>query len=253
MGAYVSKEDINQKFLRSLPPSWSQIALIMRNKPDIDEIDIDDLYNNLRVYEDEMKKSSTFLSNNSTWAFLSFENTNSTNEVSTASGDFRVSTCWNRAFLLENVDLEGVKEEDLNREKWQEHLEPVNYALMAISSSSSSSSSDSEACSFMLCDLDFEPLSLSLSSLPSCDLMSLTNMLILLHYLESFISEFAENSNSNSCRDVAVLTARGTTFGTSFELAVHCCGLEFRVLNGYDQKSFDEERGLNCVVQTSLP
>ncbi|GJZ08528.1 hypothetical protein Tco_0542811 [Tanacetum coccineum] len=42
-GAYVSKEDINQKFLRSLPPSWSQIALIMRNKPDIDEIDIDDL------------------------------------------------------------------------------------------------------------------------------------------------------------------------------------------------------------------
>ncbi|GKB36483.1 putative ribonuclease H-like domain-containing protein [Tanacetum coccineum] len=57
----------NEKFLRSLPPSWSQIALIMRNKPDIDEIDIDDLYNNLR-------------------------NTNSTNEVSTASGDFGVST-----------------------------------------------------------------------------------------------------------------------------------------------------------------
>ncbi|GJR19997.1 hypothetical protein Tco_0968524 [Tanacetum coccineum] len=45
------------KFLRSLPPSWNQIALIMRNKPDIDEIDIDDLYNNLRVYEDEMKRS----------------------------------------------------------------------------------------------------------------------------------------------------------------------------------------------------
>ncbi|GJS63403.1 putative ribonuclease H-like domain-containing protein [Tanacetum coccineum] len=39
---------------------------IMRNKPDIDGIDIDDLYNNLRVYEDELK--------------------------STASGDFGVST-----------------------------------------------------------------------------------------------------------------------------------------------------------------
>ncbi|GJT91724.1 hypothetical protein Tco_1080569 [Tanacetum coccineum] len=69
--APVSKEDINQKFLRSLPPSWSQIALIMRNKPDIDQTDIDDLYNNLRVYEDEMKR---------------------TNEVSTASGNFRVNT-----------------------------------------------------------------------------------------------------------------------------------------------------------------
>ncbi|GKA34389.1 uncharacterized mitochondrial protein-like protein [Tanacetum coccineum] len=55
-GAFVSKEDINQKFLRSLPPSWSQIALIMRNKPDIDEVDIDDLYNNLRVHEDKLKR-----------------------------------------------------------------------------------------------------------------------------------------------------------------------------------------------------
>ncbi|GKD25131.1 hypothetical protein Tco_1231345 [Tanacetum coccineum] len=34
-------------------------------------------------------------------------------------------------------------------------------------------------CSFMLCDLDFEPLSLSLSFMLSCDLMSLTNILIL--------------------------------------------------------------------------
>ncbi|GJX77393.1 hypothetical protein Tco_0324204 [Tanacetum coccineum] len=31
----------------------------------------------------------------------------------------------------------------------------------------------------------------------------------------------------------------------ALNLDVHCCGLEFRVLNGYDQKSFDEERGLN--------
>ncbi|GJT32859.1 hypothetical protein Tco_0923278 [Tanacetum coccineum] len=36
-----------------------------------------------------------------------------------------------------------------------------------------------KACSFMLCDLDFEPLSLSLSSMPSCDLESLTNIFIL--------------------------------------------------------------------------
>ncbi|GKC24300.1 zinc finger, CCHC-type containing protein [Tanacetum coccineum] len=36
-----------------------------------------------------------------------------------------------------------------------------------------------KACSFMLCDLDFEPLSLSLLSLPSCDLVSLSNILIM--------------------------------------------------------------------------
>ncbi|GJX22979.1 hypothetical protein Tco_0227424 [Tanacetum coccineum] len=51
------REDINQKFLRSVPSSWNQIALIMRNKPGIDEIDIDDLYNNHKVYEDEMKST----------------------------------------------------------------------------------------------------------------------------------------------------------------------------------------------------
>ncbi|GJY81626.1 hypothetical protein Tco_0494377 [Tanacetum coccineum] len=81
--AYVSNEDINQKFLRSLPPSWSQIALIMRNKPDIDEVDIDDLYKNHRVYEDELKRSSGSNSASQNLAFLSSENT--------ASGDFGVS------------------------------------------------------------------------------------------------------------------------------------------------------------------
>ncbi|GJY20387.1 hypothetical protein Tco_0392953 [Tanacetum coccineum] len=79
-----------KKFLRSLPPSWNQIALIMRNKPDIDEIDIDDLYNNRRVYEDEMKRSSSSTSTSQNLAVLSSENTSSTNEVSTSSGDFGV-------------------------------------------------------------------------------------------------------------------------------------------------------------------
>ncbi|GJW89855.1 hypothetical protein Tco_0167408 [Tanacetum coccineum] len=66
----------------------SQIALIMRNKPDIDQTDIDDLYNNLRVYEDKRKRSSSSTSNSQNLAFLSSENTSSTNEVSTASGNF---------------------------------------------------------------------------------------------------------------------------------------------------------------------
>ncbi|GJS27575.1 hypothetical protein Tco_0488195 [Tanacetum coccineum] len=45
-----------------------------------------------RVYEDEMKRSSSSTSNSQNLAFLSSENTSSTNEVSTASGDFRVNT-----------------------------------------------------------------------------------------------------------------------------------------------------------------
>ncbi|GKE92010.1 hypothetical protein Tco_1573105 [Tanacetum coccineum] len=38
--AAVSNEDANQKFLRALPSSWNNIALIMRNKEGIDELDI---------------------------------------------------------------------------------------------------------------------------------------------------------------------------------------------------------------------
>ncbi|GJZ48881.1 ribonuclease H-like domain-containing protein [Tanacetum coccineum] len=203
-GAPMSKRDINQKFLRSLPSSWNQIALIMRNKPDIDEIDIDDLYNNLRVYEDELKRSSGSNSASQNLAFLSSKNIGSTNEVSTASGDFRVSTAGGinqvpstpcahdiaYSFLaqpttspqLENEDFQKghfarecrsgrsqgrrsygdngrnnvptnesssqalVAQDGLGGYDWSNdfEVEPVNYALMAISSSSSSSSSDSE-------------------------------------------------------------------------------------------------------------
>ncbi|GKF49913.1 hypothetical protein Tco_0143164, partial [Tanacetum coccineum] len=146
-------------------------------------------------------------------AFLSFENNNSTNEVSTASGDFEVSTagvisqvsstlcahdvaCSFFAQLttspqLKNEDFQQIDEDDLEELdlRWQVpiyernqrirsygnngrsnaptnesssqalvaqdglggydwsndfEVEPVNYALMAISSSSSSSSSDND-------------------------------------------------------------------------------------------------------------
>ncbi|GJV32830.1 hypothetical protein Tco_1393230 [Tanacetum coccineum] len=43
-----------------------------------------------RVYKDEMKRSSSSISTSQNLAFLSSENTSSTNEVSTASGDFRI-------------------------------------------------------------------------------------------------------------------------------------------------------------------
>ncbi|GJW24170.1 putative ribonuclease H-like domain-containing protein [Tanacetum coccineum] len=111
-GAPISKEDINQKFLRSLPSSWNQIALIMRNKPDIDEIDIDDLYNNLRVYEDELKRSSGSISASQNLAFLSSKNTGSTNEVSNASGDFGVSAAGG----INQMDGDDLEKLDL---RWQ--------------------------------------------------------------------------------------------------------------------------------------
>ncbi|GKC93272.1 hypothetical protein Tco_1158714, partial [Tanacetum coccineum] len=46
-GEVISQEDANLKLLRSLPSAWNNIALIMRNKSDLDTLSMDDLYNNL--------------------------------------------------------------------------------------------------------------------------------------------------------------------------------------------------------------
>ncbi|GJZ03502.1 putative ribonuclease H-like domain-containing protein [Tanacetum coccineum] len=82
-GAGVSTKDANQKFLRSLPSAWSQVSLIMRTKPGVDSLSFDDLYNNLRVFENDVKGSTASSSSTQNVAFVS-ENTSSTNDVSTA-------------------------------------------------------------------------------------------------------------------------------------------------------------------------
>ncbi|GKA48628.1 ribonuclease H-like domain-containing protein [Tanacetum coccineum] len=84
-GAGISTEDTNQKFLRSLPSARSQVSLIMRTKPGVDSLSFDDLYNNLRVFESDVKGSTASSSSTQNVAFVS-ENTSSTNDVSTAYG-----------------------------------------------------------------------------------------------------------------------------------------------------------------------
>ncbi|GJW11734.1 hypothetical protein Tco_1577561 [Tanacetum coccineum] len=65
----VLKEDANLKLVRSLPSAWNNIALIMRNKSDLDTLSMDDLYNNLKVYESEIKGKSSSSSNSQNVAF----------------------------------------------------------------------------------------------------------------------------------------------------------------------------------------
>ncbi|GJV10939.1 putative ribonuclease H-like domain-containing protein [Tanacetum coccineum] len=84
-GAGVSTKDANQKFLRSLSFAWSQVSLIMRTKPGVDSLNFDDLYNNLRVFESDVKGSTASPSNTQNVSFVS-DNTSSTNDVSTAYG-----------------------------------------------------------------------------------------------------------------------------------------------------------------------
>ncbi|GKA22463.1 hypothetical protein Tco_0708425 [Tanacetum coccineum] len=65
---------------------------------------------NQKVYEDEMKRSSSSTSNSQNLAFLSYENTSSTNEVSTASGNFGVNTAGGTSSTSQGSSTLGADE-----------------------------------------------------------------------------------------------------------------------------------------------
>ncbi|GJX15212.1 hypothetical protein Tco_0206970 [Tanacetum coccineum] len=81
LGETISQEDMNLKFLRSLPSEWKTHTLIWRNKPDLDTLRMDDLYNNLKIYETEVKGSSTSNQNSQNVAFVSSNNSGSSNQT----------------------------------------------------------------------------------------------------------------------------------------------------------------------------
>ncbi|GJS83283.1 putative ribonuclease H-like domain-containing protein [Tanacetum coccineum] len=108
----LSQEDVNQKLLRSLSPEWNTHAVVWRNKADLDTMSMDDLYNNLKVYEPEVKGMSSSSSSTQNMAFVSSSNNNtsSTNgavntaqAVNTAHGVSTTSTQVNDAYFT-NID-----------------------------------------------------------------------------------------------------------------------------------------------------
>ncbi|GJT83929.1 retrovirus-related pol polyprotein from transposon TNT 1-94 [Tanacetum coccineum] len=171
----LSQENINQKLLRSLSPEWNTYAVMLRNKDDLDTMSMYDLYNNLKVYEPEVKGMSSSSSSTQNMAFVSFSNnnTNNTNEaVNTAHGvsttigfDKSKVECYNchkrghfarecraprnqdnknkensrRSVPMETTtSIALVSCDGLGRYDWSDQAdEGPNYALMAYSSSSS--------------------------------------------------------------------------------------------------------------------
>ncbi|GKB12333.1 hypothetical protein Tco_0846256 [Tanacetum coccineum] len=122
-GKVISQEDANLKLLRSLPLAWNNIALIMRNKYDLNTLSMDDLYNNIKVYKYEIKVQSSSSSNSQNVAFVSLENTSSINEavntaheVSTASSQGQASSSTYADDIWSRLNTDDLEEIDL---KWQ--------------------------------------------------------------------------------------------------------------------------------------
>ncbi|GJV16743.1 hypothetical protein Tco_1362066, partial [Tanacetum coccineum] len=174
-GEVITQEDINLKLLKSLPSEWKTHALIWRNKHEIETINLDDLYNNLKIYEPEISGSSSTSQNPQNVTFVSSNSTNSNSSTNKADNtaygvsaahtqsnptsrdnlsDDVICLKWsativiNMVTLQDNVELLEIRkadEERLIEELYQaEEEHPTNFAVMAFTSSRISSSSDSE-------------------------------------------------------------------------------------------------------------
>nr|GEZ77443.1 ribonuclease H-like domain-containing protein [Tanacetum cinerariifolium] len=128
---------------------------------DLEEQSLDDLFNNLKIYEAEVKHSSSTGTTTQNLAFVSSSNTDSTTEsvsdaasVSAVCAKMHVSSLPNVDSLINAVIYSFFASQSSRSYDWsyKAEEEPANYALMAFSSSRSSS--DNEAFTRAMFDSD---------------------------------------------------------------------------------------------------
>nr|GEX66406.1 putative ribonuclease H-like domain-containing protein [Tanacetum cinerariifolium] len=119
-----SFESLDQIHNRLLPSKWKTHTLIWRNKADLEEQSLDDLFNSLKIYEAEVKHSSSTGTTTQNLAFVSSSRIGSTTESLSAAAS--VSAVCGKMLVSSLPNVDSLKEE------------PANYALMALSSLSSS-------------------------------------------------------------------------------------------------------------------
>nr|GEU76537.1 putative ribonuclease H-like domain-containing protein [Tanacetum cinerariifolium] len=100
----ISQEDVNLKFLRSLPSEWKTHILIWRNKVDLKEQNLDDLFNSFKIYETEVKQSSSSGTTTQNLAFVSSTSTDSTTDSVSAAASVFAACVKLPASPLPNVD-----------------------------------------------------------------------------------------------------------------------------------------------------
>nr|GFA53344.1 hypothetical protein [Tanacetum cinerariifolium] len=112
----LSQEDVNLKILRSIPFERKSHTLIWQNKTDLEDKSLDDLFNSLKIYEYEVKHSSSTGTDSHNLAFVSSTPTDSTTDsVSVVVNVSAVGTKLTPS-TLPNIDIDDLEEIDL---KWQ--------------------------------------------------------------------------------------------------------------------------------------
>nr|GEU73860.1 ribonuclease H-like domain-containing protein [Tanacetum cinerariifolium] len=103
-GVSLSQEDVNLKFLCSLPSEWKTHTLIWRNKADLEEQSLDDLFNSLKIYETEVKQSSFIGTASQNLAFVSSSHTENTTDSVSVAASVSAACVKLHASPLSNVD-----------------------------------------------------------------------------------------------------------------------------------------------------
>nr|GEV09689.1 hypothetical protein [Tanacetum cinerariifolium] len=110
-GEVIEQEDINLKLLRNLPSECKTHALIWRNKAEIETISLDDLYNNLKIYEPKLTGSSSTSQNPQNVAFVSSNSTNNTNSTNEADNTaYRISTAHTHGNTVNSTSVDNLSD-----------------------------------------------------------------------------------------------------------------------------------------------
>nr|GEU63029.1 putative reverse transcriptase domain-containing protein [Tanacetum cinerariifolium] len=144
MGVEIEQDDLNQKFLTSLTPEWLMYIIVWRNIDDLDTMNLDDVYNHLKVYEPEVQKKSE--SNSQNMVFISSANTSSgkgevhttsvltaSTQVSIVSADVAAASISHDticAYIASQSNGSQIKYEDITQID-EDDIEEMNINYMA--------------------------------------------------------------------------------------------------------------------------
>ncbi|GJY44750.1 hypothetical protein Tco_0432963 [Tanacetum coccineum] len=113
LGVIIAQEDLNLKFLSSLPPEWNTHVVVWMNKPEIETMSIDDLYNNFKLLNKDKEDISA--------ASPSINNASPQVCTASVSDNTVLLSGWKIQWIVLHQDLEQIHEDDLEALdlKWQ--------------------------------------------------------------------------------------------------------------------------------------
>ena len=124
IGVAIDQDDINRKFLRSLGEEWTMYTISFRQNENLEDKELDDLYNDLRVFEAEVesKKRPSGYSHNASFLSSASEasqigekgsTTFAQNPETAIDSVLEAFLASHASFPLINHDLEQIHPDDL--------------------------------------------------------------------------------------------------------------------------------------------